>query len=267
MLGFKQAALAGQVGRGAPGGGPPRCRCPTVALRQRRAARAALPGRDRADGVSGMGCFWGAERIFWRMPGVLHQPRWATRAATRRTQPTRECAPARPATPRSVLVVFDPAGASYDVRCRASSGKATIPTRGMRQGNDGRRQYRSAIYTCVAWSSSARLEASTRRLPGGRSRRATGRSPPRSARAARSTTPRTITSSTSPRIPGDTAASAAPAWRARLVSPPAAESARRAGPGHSPAGALQRLTARRFLRLRLLRADRSEPTFTPSRKS
>ncbi len=57
------------------------------------------PGLEQA--VFGLGCFWGAERLFWRTAGRLGRPPSATPAASRRTRPTKRSARAVPGTPKS----------------------------------------------------------------------------------------------------------------------------------------------------------------------
>jgi peptide-methionine (S)-S-oxide reductase len=91
-----------------------------------------------------MGCFWGAERIFWRLPGV-----WTTfvgYAGGFTPNPTYEevCSGLTGHT-EVVGVVFDPAIVSFEQLLRAF-WEGHDPTQGMRQGNDVGTQYRSAIY-------------------------------------------------------------------------------------------------------------------------
>lgn len=100
-------------------------------------------GFDQA--VFGMGCFWGAERRFWTLPGV-----WSTAvgyAAGDTVNPTYQqvCA-GTTGHAEVVLVVFDPAVISYE-RLLQEFWEAHDPTQGMRQGNDVGTQYRSGIYT------------------------------------------------------------------------------------------------------------------------
>src|SRR5690606_29196014 len=131
------------------------------------AAQTALPGRDAVmptdathvvsghplkgpypegfqTAVFGMGCFWGVERVFWKLPGV-----WVTAAgyaggAT--PNPTyEEVCSGRTGHAEVVQVVFDPARIAYSDLLK-TFWENHDPTQGMRQGNDVGTQYRSAIY-------------------------------------------------------------------------------------------------------------------------
>jgi peptide-methionine (S)-S-oxide reductase len=100
-------------------------------------------GLQRA--VFGMGCFWGAERKLWQLPGV-----WVTAvgyAGGSTPNPTyREVCTGMTGHTEVVLAVFDPAVVSY-ASLLAAFWENHDPTQGMRQGNDVGTQYRSAIYT------------------------------------------------------------------------------------------------------------------------
>jgi peptide-methionine (S)-S-oxide reductase len=100
-------------------------------------------GLQRA--VVGMGCFWGAERIFWRAPGVYTTAVGYAGGYT--PNPTyEEVCSGRTGHAEVVLVVFDPAQTTYDEILRLF-WENHDPTQGMRQGNDVGTQYRSAVYT------------------------------------------------------------------------------------------------------------------------
>ena len=94
--------------------------------------------------VIGMGCFWGAERVFWQADGV-----WTTAvgyAGGTTPNPTyEEVCSARTGHTEAVLAVFDPSVTSYDEMLRLF-WENHDPTQGMRQGNDVGTQYRSGIY-------------------------------------------------------------------------------------------------------------------------
>jgi peptide-methionine (S)-S-oxide reductase len=135
-----------------------------------------LPGRDEAmpvparhdvlgtpiappfpDGLEtaivGMGCFWGAERVFWQAPGVYTTAVGYSGGTT--PNPTyEEVCSGRTNHTEAVLVVFDPAKTSYAEVLRLF-WENHDPTQGMRQGNDAGTQYRSAIY----WTNEAQHEA------------------------------------------------------------------------------------------------------------
>jgi peptide-methionine (S)-S-oxide reductase len=95
--------------------------------------------------VFGLGCFWGAERIFWKTPGVYSTAVGYAGGIT--PNPTyEETCSGRTGHAEVVLVVYDPALVTYDELLR-KFWEGHNPTQGMRQGNDLGTQYRSSIYT------------------------------------------------------------------------------------------------------------------------
>jgi peptide-methionine (S)-S-oxide reductase len=96
------------------------------------------------EAMFGLGCFWGAERKFWQLPGVYTTA--AGYAAGYTPNPTyREVCSGMTGHNEVVLVVFDPKSISYDTLLK-TFWESHDPTQGMRQGNDVGTQYRSGIY-------------------------------------------------------------------------------------------------------------------------
>ena len=146
------------------------------------AADAALPGRTTAlrvpethfvnghrtvppfpaglrEAVFGLGCFWGAERLFWELPGVYSTAVGYAGGYT--LNPTyQEVCSGDTGHTEVVKVIYDPQKVSYEQLLKAF-WESHDPTQGMRQGNDVGTQYRSAIYVTDAQQRSA-AEASKR---------------------------------------------------------------------------------------------------------
>jgi peptide-methionine (S)-S-oxide reductase len=108
-------------------------------------------GLERA--VFGMGCFWGAERVFWQAEGVYTTA--AGYAGGFTPNPTyEEVCSASTGHAEVVLAVFDPNVTSYETMLKLF-WENHDPTQGMRQGNDVGTQYRSAIH----WANEAQRDA------------------------------------------------------------------------------------------------------------
>ena len=132
------------------------------------AADAALPGRDTPlkvpethfvnghrtvppfpaglrEAVFGLGCFWGAERIFWQLPGVYSTAVGYAGGFTPNATYQEVCS-GDTGHAEVVRVIYDPRTISYPELLKAF-WESHDPTQGMRQGNDVGTQYRSVIYT------------------------------------------------------------------------------------------------------------------------
>jgi peptide-methionine (S)-S-oxide reductase len=108
------------------------------------------------EAIVAMGCFWGAERVFWQAPGVYTTAVGYSGGFT--PNPTyEEVCSGRTGHSEAVLIVFDPSKTSYDEILRLF-WENHDPTQGMRQGNDVGTQYRSAIY----WTTEAQRAAAER---------------------------------------------------------------------------------------------------------
>lgn len=93
----------------------------------------------------GLGCFWGAERKFWQVPGIYVTAVGYQGGFTPNATYEEACS-GRTGHTEAVRVVFDPAKVSYETLLK-TFWESHNPTQGMRQGNDVGTQYRSAIYT------------------------------------------------------------------------------------------------------------------------
>ena len=155
----------------------------------------------------GLGCFWGAERLFWQLPGVYSTAVGYSGGYTKNPTYGEVCS-GRTGHAEAVLVAYDPKVLPFEQLLR-TFWEGHDPTQGMRQGNDMGTQYRSALY----WTTDAQREVASARAMPIRPRCPSGaaaRSRRSSRRPGRSTPPRSITSSTSRRTRAATAA-----WAAR----------------------------------------------------
>lgn len=109
--------------------------------------------------VFGMGCFWGAERVFWRHPGVYSTAVGYAGGYT--PNPTyEEVCSGSTGHAEVVIVFYDPGQVSYAELLRLF-WESHDPTQGMRQGNDRGTQYRSAIYVGNAGQRQQALDSAT----------------------------------------------------------------------------------------------------------
>jgi peptide-methionine (S)-S-oxide reductase len=106
--------------------------------------------------VFGLGCFWGAERVFWQAPGIYTTAAGYEGGYTPNATYEEVCS-GKTGHAEVVLAVYDPAKTSYEEMLRLF-WENHDPTQGMRQGNDVGTQYRSTIY----WADEAQRAAAER---------------------------------------------------------------------------------------------------------
>ena len=95
-----------------------------------------------------LGCFWGAEKVFWQLPGV-HSTAVGYAGGDSENPTYAQICNGDTDHAETVLVVFDPAAVEFDALLRVF-WESHDPTQGMRQGNDIGRQYRSAVFAAPA---------------------------------------------------------------------------------------------------------------------
>ena len=105
----------------------------------------ADPGKSLQQAYFGMGCFWGAERLFWRLPGVVSTSVGYAGGTTRDPTYAQVCT-GETGHAEIVQVTWDPQRIDYLDLLKAF-WESHDPTQGMRQGNDIGTQYRSVIFT------------------------------------------------------------------------------------------------------------------------
>lgn len=119
-----------------------------MVLRVNRHAVLGTPLRDAFTGLAqmqfGMGCFWGAERRFWQLPGV-HSTAVGYAGGSTPNPTYREVCSGETGHTEVVQVTFDPGVVDYALLL-STFWDSHDPTQGMRQGNDTGTQYRSALY-------------------------------------------------------------------------------------------------------------------------
>ena len=125
---------------------PGRAEKPPVPARHLISGNPLVPpfAQGMAQAVFGMGCFWGAEKLFWNIPGVYSTAVGYAGGETKNPTYEEVCSGFTNHA-EVVLVVFDPQKVSYETLLKAF-WEGHDPTQGMRQGNDSGSQYRSAIY-------------------------------------------------------------------------------------------------------------------------
>ena len=209
MFGFKKVATCPAPKEALPGREQP-IRTASEHFINHHALKGPYPeGLETA--MFGLGCFWGAERLFWQLEGV-----WVTAvgyAGGFTPNPTyQETCTGLTGHTEVVLVVYDPKVVSYGDLLKLF-WESHDPTQGMRQGNDVGTTYRSAIYTFDRRT--IRLAKARRDVRDLAGHARHGAITTEIATRRSSTSPRPITSNTWRRIPTAIAAMAVPACPAR----------------------------------------------------
>ena len=151
MFGFGKPAAMVDAERALPGRAEP---MPVPARHEVLGTPLVPPFPDGLEqAIVAMGCFWGAERVFWQAPGIYTTAVGYAGGSTPNASYEEVCS-GRTGHAEAVLVVFDPAVTSYEEILRLF-WENHDPTQGMQQGNDRGTQYRSAVY----WTREAQREA------------------------------------------------------------------------------------------------------------
>ena len=109
-----------------------------------------------ATAIFGLGCFWGAERIFWQLGPGIHVTAVGYAGGATPNPTYEEACGGMTGHTEAVLVAFDPRAVSYEALLK-TFWESHDPTQGMRQGNDFGTQYRSAIYATTPEQKQAAL--------------------------------------------------------------------------------------------------------------
>ena len=115
------------------------------------------------EAMFGMGCFWGVERMFWKLPGV-HMTLVGYAGGYTPNPTYQEVCSGRTGHNEVVRVIYDPAKVSYEDLLKVF-WEGHDPTQGMRQGNDVGTQYRSGIYTYSDAQAEAAADAEAAMAP------------------------------------------------------------------------------------------------------